>query len=157
MPAHRSALRLLLLVALALPAGCGRLNLPFLKHRTPAPAAADAPPPAPPTAPPGARTADALDTTTEAERKAATAAPAAEGRLLGRTIVSLGNPAEPGFWLRSPLVKAPGKGRAVIDGGASVQVELRPGAAGASQLSLSAYRALGLGLTDLVEVTVHAD
>ncbi len=38
-------------------------------------------------------------------------------------------------------------------GGTSVQVDLLPGEGGA-QLSLAAFRALGLGLTDLPEVTV---
>ena len=106
----------------------------------------------------GARTAAALDTTTAAEKAAALAAPPAPGgeRLLGRAAVALGNPAEPGFWLRAALVTAPGKGRVVVAGGGSIAVDLIPGA-GAAQLSLAAFRALGLGLTDLPEVTVFAN
>jgi len=106
--------------------------------------------------PPGAKTAAALDTTTEAERSAALAAPVAGARSLGTTTVALGSPAEAGFWLRSSLVSAPGKGKVVTAGGASVAVDLRPGSGGAL-LSLAAYRALGLALTDLPQVTVFAD
>ncbi|MFN3845748.1 MAG: hypothetical protein ACK4RZ_07990 [Paracoccaceae bacterium] len=102
-------------------------------------------------------TAAALDTTTTAQKQAALAAPAASGeRALGKVAVSLGSPAEPGIWLRSALVKAPGKGRVVTASGQSVAVDLIPGE-GAAQLSLAAYVALGLSLTALPEVTVYAN
>jgi hypothetical protein len=120
---------------------------------------ADAPPAIDPTmtAPPppvGARTAEALDTTTPEQRAAALAAPQPAGeRELGRVAVSLGNPTEPGFWLRSSLVSAPVEGRVETASGKSVQVDLRPGA-GAAQLSLAGFQALGLSLTDLPEVSV---
>lgn len=105
----------------------------------------------------GAATAAALDQTTAAEKKAAMAAPVAAGeRALGKVAVSLGNPAEQGFWLRTTLVSAPGKGRVETAGGQSVAVDLLPGQSGA-QLSLAAFRALGLTLTDLPEVTVFAN
>lgn len=106
--------------------------------------------------PPGAQTAAALDTTTEAQRAAAVAEPVAGARELGKATVALGSPAEPGFWLSTPLVAVAGKGKVVTAGGASVAVELRPGTGG-SLLSLPAYRALGLALTDLPEVTVFVD
>lgn len=106
--------------------------------------------------PPGANTAATLDTTTDAQRAAAIAAPVAGAQALGKTTVALGSPAEPGFWVRSPLVSAPGKGKVVTAGGASVAVDLQPGSGG-SFLSLAAYRALGLALTDLPEITVFAD
>ena len=106
--------------------------------------------------PPGANTAAGLDTSTEAEKAAAIAAPVAGARTLGKTTVALGSPTEQGFWLRSALVSAPGKGKVVTAGGASVAVDLQPGSGG-SLLSLPAYRALGLSLTDLPEVTVLAD
>ena len=102
------------------------------------------------------KTAEALDTTTAEERAAAVAAPAAAGRELGRVSVALGPPAEQGFWLKSALVTAPGKGRVVTGTGASVAVDLLPGTGGAL-LSLAAYRALGLDLTALPEVTVFAE
>ena len=100
--------------------------------------------------------AAALDDTTAAEKAAAVAAPVAGARELGKTSVALGSPAEQGFWLKSPLVAAAGKGRVETAGGASVAVDLQPGSGG-SLLSLAAYRALGLSLTDLPEVTVYAE
>lgn len=111
-----------------------------------------APPP-----PPGARTAETLDTTTPEQRAAATAAaPAPSGeRDLGSVAVSLGSPAEPGFWLRWSGIAAPGPGRVVTPGGQAVLVDLRPGE-GAAQLSLAAFRALGLPLAGLHPVSVRA-
>ena len=120
-------------------------------------AAAVAPAPRPPS---GATTADQFDTTTEAERQAATAPAPAGGRELGRTIASLGNPADPGFWLETPLVTEKMQGRVVYEAtGKSVTVELRPiaGAATAgSRISLPALRLLGAPLTGLPELTVFA-
>lgn len=108
-----------------------------------------APPP-----PVGATSASVLDTTSEEQKQAATAVIAGAGdTLLGQTIVSLGNPTEPGFWLRGGPVKAAAQGRVETLGGQAVQVDLMPGE-GPAQLSLAAYRALGLNLTDLIEVRV---
>lgn len=102
------------------------------------------------------KTAATLDTTTPAEKEQAlTAAPAASERSLGKVTVSLGSPAEQGFWLRTTLVTAPGKGRVETSGGQSVAVDLLPGSSGA-QLSLAAFRALGLSLTAIPEVGVFA-
>ncbi|WP_435259056.1 hypothetical protein ACSBLW_04595 [Thioclava sp. FR2] len=115
-----------------------------------------APPPANPIVLGEGRSASALDTTTAAEKAEALAAPAsAAERELGKVVVSLGSPTEPGIWLRTTLVSAAGKGRVVTAGGQSVAVDLLPGSSGA-QLSLAAFRALGLNLTDLPEVTVYA-
>ena len=139
------------LVALSL-SGCGVMDR--LKP---------APKPAPVAAPVAAvlpamgagQTAAALDQTTAAE-KAAAKAPAAGGeRALGKAVVALGSPAEQGFWIKSALIAAPGKGRVVTASGATVNVDLLPGTGG-GLLSLAAFRALGLGLTDLPEVTVYA-
>ena len=108
---------------------------------------------------PAAKTAAALDTTTKEQRAAAAAkpAPAAEQKL-GTTVASLGDPTDPGFWIKTPLVSAAAKGRVEDPAtGKSVQVELIPsgGAAGAgSQMSLPAMRLLGVSLTDLPEVVV---
>lgn len=105
----------------------------------------------------GAGQAAAVLDQTSAADKAAAIAPAPTGaRELGRTTVALGSPAEQGFWLKSPLVLAPGKGRVTTTSGASVAVDLQPGTGGAL-LSLAAFRALGLSLTDLPEVTVSAE
>ncbi|MFA8385277.1 MAG: hypothetical protein ACEPO2_06600 [Pelagibaca sp.] len=105
-----------------------------------------------------ARTVDEFDTTS-AEQRAAAAAPV-EGpaeRALGPTIVSLGNAAQPGFWLETPLVTAPAQGRVVYPAsGKSVQVDLIPVADGGSRLSLPAMRLIEVPLTGLVEVEVFS-
>ena len=115
-----------------------------------------APPP-----PPAARTAEALDTTTAEQRAAATAAPAEQGRVLGRTVVSLGSPTEPGLWLKTPLVDAETQGRVTVPGTErSSLVTLLPldgPATAGSQMSLAAMRLIGLTLTDLTEVEVSLD
>lgn len=98
--------------------------------------------------------AEVLDTTSAAEKAAALAAPAASGeRELGRVVVALGPPAEQGLWLRTALVTAPVQGRVETAAGKSLTLELRPGTGGAL-LSLAAFQALGLKLTDLPEITV---
>lgn len=107
---------------------------------------------------PQGRTADALDTTSAAERTAATSAPTG-GRALGETLAGLGSPAEGGFWLRTGLVSDARPGRVVAADGAAVAVELRPSgreAGSGSQISLAALRALGLPLTQLASLTVFA-
>lgn len=117
---------------------------------------------APRPAPGGAQRPETLDTTTDAERAAARAAAEtpAEGASLGETVASLGSPAEQGIWLRTPLVDAIRPGRVEVAGGARLAVQLRPsgGAPGSgSQLSLAAFRALGLPLTALPVLVVYAD
>ena len=110
--------------------------------------------------PPGARTVEAFDTTTAAERAAARAAaqaPAPAQALLGQTLAALGSPAEPGLWLRTGLVDAPRPGRVETLSGTARLVELRPSGRGAdagSEISLAALRALGQPLTALVELRV---
>lgn len=142
---------LLLALILALP-GCAALQ----QAAAPAPGTPDAPLTAiAPIAPETAQTAAQLDRSTPGDVAAATA-PATGARELGRTVVALGSPAEQGFWLRTGLVTVPARGRVVTEGGQSVNVDLRPGTGG-SLLSLAAFRQLGLGLTDLPEVTVFAE
>lgn len=98
---------------------------------------------------------EALDKTTAEQKAAALSAPATGGeRDLGRVVVALGSPAEQGFWLSAPLVKAKAQGRIVTAAGKSLAVELRPGTGGAL-LSLAAFQALGLSLTELPQVTVY--
>ncbi len=104
----------------------------------------------------GAQTVAALARTPPAERAAA-AAPATGGSKLGRSAASLGDATESGFWVKSPLVKAPGKGRVVNPAnGKSANVDLQPLAGGGagSQLSLAAMQALGVALTDLPEIEI---
>lgn len=102
-----------------------------------------------------AQKAEALDATSAADKAAALKAGASGGVELGQVVVSLGDPAAQGFWLRSALVTAPAKGRVVTDEGASIAVDLLPGS-GAAQLSLPAFRALGLPLTGLPQVSIFS-
>ncbi len=100
--------------------------------------------------------AAALDSTTAAEKATALATPAAAGeRELGRVTVALGPPAEQGIWLSTALVSETVMGRVMTAAGQSLAVELRPGTGGAL-LSLAAFQALGLSLTDLPQVTLYA-
>jgi hypothetical protein len=102
----------------------------------------------------GSVNATALDTTTAREKAAALAQPASGNeRALGSAIVALGPPAQTGLWLSSPLVTAVTRGRVVTASGQSLALELRPGT-GAALLSLAAFQALKLPLTELPEVTV---
>ena len=110
--------------------------------------------------PEGARTAEALDTTTAAERAKAAAAPAepAGERRLGETIASLGDVTRQGFWLETPLVSAPSQGRVLFPAtGKSAQVELIPiegPATAGSRISLAAMRLIEAPLTDLPSLEV---
>ena len=100
-------------------------------------------------------TAASLDQTSAAEKAAALAAPAAGGeKLLGKSVAALGPPAEAGLWVQSLLIKEKGQGRVVAANGKSLSLELRPGTGGAL-LSLSAYQALGISLTELPEITIY--
>ncbi len=113
--------------------------------------------PPPPTA---ARTQEALDTTTPEQRAqaAAPAVAAAPDRLLGTTVASLGSPTEPGFWLKTPLVKTQTAGRVTNKAnGKSSAVTLIPidgPATGGSRLSLPAMRLIEASLTELTELEV---
>ncbi len=114
-----------------------------------------APPP-----PRTARTEEQYDTTTAEQRAAAaSAAPEAGERKLGETIASLGDPTQPGFWIKTPLVSVAGKGRVVFPAtGKSAEVDLIPidGEPGAgSRLSLAAMRLIEAPLTDLPTIEVY--
>lgn len=147
---------MILLAVVAGLSGCGMLD----RLSRPAPQPAAVVPPVTPARAPDlgvGQSAVALDQTTDAQKAAALDAPAAASETdLGLMAVALGSPAEQGFWLKSDKVAVPGKGRVVTSGGQSVAVDLQPGSGGAL-LSLAAFRALGLGLTDLPEVRVFAN
>ena len=108
--------------------------------------------------PAGSRSVAQLDAS--AAEKAAATAPAAKGGRLGTTVASLGDATQGGFWMRTPLVKAAGKGRIVNPAnGKSVNVDLIPlggPASAGSQVSLPALTTLGIGLTDLPTVEVFS-
>jgi len=161
-------------VGVSLLSGCGVFPLrqkaaPVSQAVPVVPAASEAagaqtlPTPPPPRPPQNARTAEQFDTTSKADRVAAVVAPQAPsaGRALGQTVASLGDPSKPGFWLETPLVSAPSKGRVVNPlTGKAVQLELLPiaGASGAgSRLSLAAMRLLDVSLTDLPTLEVFAE
>ncbi|WP_171054546.1 D-galactarate dehydratase [Roseovarius arcticus] len=153
---------LILISAATVVAGCAAAPDWLSPGRTPTPEAEPATITAPSTAPkvpPNARTVEQFDTTSAAD-KAAAAQPAAGGTALGTTIASLGAPGEPGFWLKTPLVKKPGPGRVVYPAnGKSVKVDLIPlgGDAGAgSRMSLAALRVIEAPLTGLPEVQVFS-
>ena len=150
-----------LTAALAL-GGCARLGLPEMfpasKDVEPMPAPVEASvAPEQVVLPVGTpQTAEALDTTSAADR--AKAQDSMGGYEIGRTIASLGAATEPGFWMKTPLVDAPAKGRAVYTAnGKSVSVDLIPldgPATAGRQMSLAALRLVEAPLTGLPEMQV---
>ena len=107
-----------------------------------------------------ARTVEEFDTTTPEERQAAAAPEPDDTRLLGTTIVSLGDPARPGFWIETPLVSSGATGRVVFpETGQASQVDLIPidgPTTAGSRMSLAAMRLIGAPLSGLVEVQVFS-
>jgi len=107
----------------------------------------------------GARTVEEFDTTSAEQRAAAAAAPSrATEQDLGETVASLGDVSRPGFWLETPLVSAPARGRVLFpDTGKSSQVDLLPidgPATAGSRISLAAMRVLEAPLTGLPTLKV---
>ena len=131
----------------------------------PQPAAAGAPgvapaetldPTPPPPPPPAATTVDDFDTTTEEDKAEALQIDTPVSAELGTTLVTLGSPADPGIWLKTPLVSSLTPGRVTYRSN-EANMELRPsgGAAGSgSEMSLPAMRVLEIPLTEIAEVTV---
>lgn len=114
-----------------------------------------------PTPRPTARTAAEFDTTTAAQRNEAAKPTTTGERKLGNTIASLGDPTQPGFWIKTPLVTDAGKGRIRNPAnGRSARVELVPlagPASGGSQVSLPALQLIGVSLTDLPSIEVYQE
>ncbi|UWR23669.1 hypothetical protein [Sulfitobacter sp. S190] len=110
--------------------------------------------------PAAAGTAESLDTTSAAQRAKAAqpTQPDETSKRLGSTVVSLGSPTEPGFWLKTPLVDRETSGRVTNPAnGKSSAVTLIPidgPATGGSRMSLPALRLIDASLTDLTEVDV---
>ncbi|MEM1373806.1 MAG: hypothetical protein AAGF78_05415 [Pseudomonadota bacterium] len=75
------------------------------------------------------------------------------------TLATLGNAAEPGLWLKTPLVSSQGPGRVTsVDNGRVVEVTLIPLDAeptAGSRASLAALQALGLSLTAISPLIVE--
>lgn len=150
-------MRSFLLAATLLPlAGCAALGLkptPKVAPTAAEPAVAAAPIPKP-----SGANAEVLDTTTAAQRAEAAQKPAGGEERLGTTIASLGDPTDPGFWIKTGLVSAQAEGR-IEDPktGRSAKVTLIPSgkpAGAGSEVSLPALRLLGVPLTELPELTV---
>ena len=79
-----------------------------------------------------------------------------EQAVLGKTLATLGDPTDPGIWLKTPLVTEIVQGR-VSYAGREINIELRPsgGAPGSgSQISLPAMRLLEAPLTEIIELVV---
>ncbi|OOY09338.1 hypothetical protein [Thioclava sp. F36-7] len=157
-PLSRPILALTLMMPIA---GCATLGLNGPNAPGPATTAAPdaAAPVAAPIPKPSAKTADSLDTTTAEQRAEAAKKPMGGETKLGTTIASLGDPADPGFWVKTGLVKSETPGR-IEDPktGKSAKVTLIPSgkAAGSgSEVSLPALRLLEVPLTDLPELTVY--
>ena len=152
---------MLLTPALALSACTGLQNTTAARPDgapTPAEVQAAAITQAPKPRPAARASAVQLDTTT-AEQKAAAAAPAEKAETkLASTVASLGDPTEPGFWIKTPLVKTRSIGRIVNPAnGKSAKVDLIPidgPASAGSQVSLPALQLLGVSLTDLPRLDV---
>ncbi|MEL7177790.1 MAG: hypothetical protein AAGK28_14870 [Pseudomonadota bacterium] len=151
-------LALSLLTACAVPSSSQKP--PEAEALTPETAPSDTSEPAAPS--PSARTAEQFDTTTAEDRAEVVkaAATGAQDRALGTTVASLGDPADPGFWLKTPLVTAEQPGRVTYAAqNTSVAVTLIPiegPETGGSRLSLPAMRLLQAPLTGLPEVAVFA-
>lgn len=93
---------------------------------------------------------------TGASRPAATApAPEKPAAALGEITVSLGPPAETGLWASSGLLPSPQQVQLEDPAaGVRIEVEMRP-TDGVDQMSLDAYRALGLSPAEIVTLKVH--
>ena len=73
----------------------------------------------------------------------------------GRCVVSLGNPADRGLWVETPLVRSVRAGRVIrTDTGAELAVELRPGPPGGARASLQTLMGLGLSPAALNELVI---
>lgn len=74
----------------------------------------------------------------------------------GTTVATLGDPSVPGLWLETGLVSEAGSGRVRTASGRTLDLTLKPiPGDGGSRLSLDAMRALGVPLTELVELSVQ--
>ncbi|MCH2075338.1 MAG: hypothetical protein MK180_00430 [Rhodobacteraceae bacterium] len=127
-------MRILICLPFVLLAGCGQLPAVF----QPGP---------PPVVEPAAPELVLEEEGAEIEEAVAEPVPAASRE----TLVTLGNAAEPGLWVKTPLVSTQGQGRVTaVESGRSIEVTLIPidgPATAGSRASLAALQALGLPLT----------
>ncbi len=138
-------MRVLFCLPLVVLAGCAPSVEPLEPALTETVATVPPPPPA------TARSVEDFDTTTE-EQRAEAAVPTSGGTLLGTAVVSLGDAAQPGFWVQTSLVDTVRPGRVTYLGN-SAEVELRPGAS--HRASLATLRLLEAPLAGLSEFEVY--
>ncbi|MBE1298013.1 MAG: hypothetical protein GJ678_17620 [Rhodobacteraceae bacterium] len=145
-----SALSLLLL------AGCGDFEMPKLpgfKKEEPAPLPEQTGPQVPLDATGGAMDVpeQIVDTPEDAEGAPETVFTGTE-----QVVASLGDPAVPGLWMETSLVSNEQRALLRSANGAEVVVTLRPSpTTGSARVSIAAMRALGVPLTELVELQVR--
>ena len=103
-------------------------------------------------------TAETATNVTEAEIAAATKPTTASTTDKGVTIASLGFLKQDGLWLSTPMVKSETQGRVVVEKiGKTINLTPLPNGAASgsgSQISIAAMQALGVSITDLVELRV---
>ena len=129
---------------------CGAVQNPFGQSE-PAPA---------PAAPAPQEATEAQEPSSVLQRQDGTTNATPASGLLGETVAALGDPVQPGFWLKTPLVTTEQPGILERPGGATVQVTLLPlggEVTGGSQISLAAMRALNIGLTELITLQVYSN
>ncbi len=146
-----SALSLLLL------GGCGDFELPklpSLKKEEPAPVPAQTGPQTPLDATGGAL--DVPEGLLNAPEEEADVAPETVFTGTAQVVASLGDPAVPGLWMETSLVSNPQTARLRSANGSEVVVTLKPSpTTGSARVSIAAMRALGVPLTELVELQVR--
>lgn len=141
------------LIAIGL-VGCADLGLAVKPKPVAARAQSSSAAPPPPAA---ARSVEQFDTTTQAQRVAASQVTSG-GKLLGTAVASLGDPSQPGFWIETSLVTAPGNGRIKSAAtGESVEVDLIPLSEGSARVSLAAWRLLDIPLTELATLEIFVN
>lgn len=77
---------------------------------------------------------------------------------LGFTVASLGDATQPGLWMETPLVTEEQPGNVISESGQVVSLTLRPAGGdrtAGSRMSLQAFQALGIPLTELPTLTVR--
>jgi len=97
-----------------------------------------------------------VETNTTVSDGGTTVAPSFSGA--ATTVAGLGDPTVSGLWMETPLVSSPQTARVRSASGNEAVLNLRPipgEASAGSRLSIDAMRALGLPLTELVEVQVY--
>lgn len=144
-------------LSLLLLGGCGDFELPklpSLKKEEPAPVPAQSGPQAPLDATGGAL--DVPEELVEVPAEEEEVAPETVFTGTAQVVASLGDPAVPGLWMETSLVSNEQKALLRSSNGSEVTVTLKPSpTTGSARVSIAAMRALGVPLTELVELQVR--